>query len=108
ASIGRNLHTWWIDDLGRWNQLEAQSRNQRKIIESDFGGEMMYRFYGMVRMAERRQQLECRWDVKRAFPDALEGAAVYLRQAGLPVKLCFYFGAWQSEYFSDPEMAYQR
>lgn len=69
---------------------------------------MMYRFYGMVRLDETPQRLSCSWDVRNACPGALEVAATFLRQAGRPVKLRLYFGGWQEEHFSDPELAAQR
>src|SRR5690625_3728828 len=69
---------------------------------------MMYRYYGMVRLEERGRRLACDWDVRAACPGALETAGRYLRRAGRPVILRFYFGGWQEEYFDNPEIACQR
>jgi len=108
AAGRRDLQTWWIDELGRWNRIDGISRRDDRILDSGLGSEMMYRFYGMVRLVESRQGLVCSWDVKQAWPGALEAAASYLRLAGRPVKLHFYFGGWHEEQFADPEVAYQR
>ncbi len=104
----RDLLTWWIDDLGRWNRIDGLCRSEDRILDSSLGGQMMYRFYGMVRLEEAPHRLACHWDVKHAYAGALDVAGSYLRQAGLPVKLHLYFGGWQEELYADPELAYQR
>lgn len=101
-------HVWWIDDLGRWNSIQDLGCNRDPILDSKLGAQMMYCFYGMVRIEEGCPYLVCSWDVRCVCWGALEAAASYLCKAGRPVKLRFYFGGWQEERFSDARLACQR
>lgn len=102
---------WWIDELGRWNRLDPRSpraHERGEIPDNAFCNDLMYRFYGMLRVEIGGSGLLLSWDVKHARERALDAALDFLRSARASATLRFYFGGWDQEVYRRGEEAAAR
>lgn len=106
-----NAGVWWIDELGRWNLLDPRSPHAHErgsIPDSVFCNDLMYRFYGMLKVEIGQQGVLLSWDVKHARDRALDAALDFVRNARARVTLRFYFGGWDQEDYRRAEEAAAR
>lgn len=111
SSQASDAGVWWIDELGRWNPLDPLSpraHERGSIPDTVVCNDLMYRFYGMLRVEVGRSGVLLCWDVKHARDRALDAALDFVRSAQARVTLRFYFGGWDQEVYRRAEEAAAR
>lgn len=103
--------TWWIDDIGRWHLLDPTSPRapeRSQIPDNALCNDLMYRFYGMLRVENDKRNVRLSWDVTHVCTRAMEVACDFLKRLRAPVTLRFFFGGWTEESYRDAAEAEAR
>lgn len=113
ADVGEVWKTWWIDDIGRWQEDAAApvipSFTSPHVTNQGYNS-TQFQWAGLIKVMESPMDLLIYWDVQcvkeRAIDSLLDDLSV--RKNVLRIGLVFFYGGWSCERYNHPSAAIKR